>query len=77
MPGTVDENRVRAATAFARTGPSPLFLAQRIAQETAPAEAPDFARATDYPSLAPEFDVFLPGEQIPFVADSPRIDRLV
>ena len=77
VPGTVDETRVRAATAVARTGPSPLFLAQRIAQETAPAEAPDFARATDYPSLAPEFDVFLPGEQLPFVSDSPRIDRLV
>ena len=77
VPGTVDENRVRTVTAFARTGPSRLFLVQRIAQETVPAEAPDFASATDYPSLAPELDVFLPGEQIPFVTDSPRIDRLV
>tara|TARA_B100001939_G_scaffold278518_1_gene247003 strand:- start:329 stop:508 length:180 start_codon:yes stop_codon:yes gene_type:complete len=57
--------------------PRPLFLAQWIVQDTVPAEVPGFASTTNYPSLAPEFDVFLLGEQRLFVADPPRIDRLV
>ena len=74
---THHENRVRTVTAFARSGPSPLFLAQKIAQETRPSAGESASRAqvaTAYPSLTSDQEIFLPGETVAFLAASPRVD---
>jgi hypothetical protein len=74
------ENQGRAATARGQHGPSPLFLAQYFAQETAKTEGdavvPAHA-AAGYPSLGFDQDILLPGEATAFATDGPRVDILV
>ena len=79
-PETHRENRVRATTAFEQVGPSPRFLAQRIAQEmdSPAAQRPRAAEvAAVYPSLESELDIFLPGETTVFATHAQRVDHYV
>ena len=73
-------DRDRRATAHERRGPSPLFMAQYFAQETARAEGdavvPSKA-ATGYTSLGFDQDILLPGSANTVAADGPRLDILV
>lgn len=74
------EDRARTTNAHARRGPSPLFLAQYFAQETAKADGDFVIRsraATGYPSLGFEQDILLPGDASAFVSDRSRVDILV
>lgn len=74
------ETQGRSASARERRGPSPLFLAQYFAQETAKsggdAVVPAHATA-GYPSLGFDQDILLPGEATAFSTDGPRINILV
>ena len=61
-------------------GPSPLFLAQYIAQGTANAGGDAVVlsqAAARYPSLGFEQDILLPGGATALAADGPRVDILV
>jgi hypothetical protein len=61
-------------------GPSPLFLAQYIAQGTANAGGDVVVlsqAAARYPSLGFEQDILLPGGATALAADGPRVDILV
>tara|TARA_R110002110_G_scaffold415612_2_gene651541 strand:- start:10045 stop:10413 length:369 start_codon:yes stop_codon:yes gene_type:complete len=74
------EDRGRAAPARERHGPSPLFLAQYFAQETANAEGDAVVpaqAAAGYPSLGFDQDILLPGEATAFATDGPRVNILV
>lgn len=76
----VRENRVRSVTAFARRGPSPLFMAQYLGQKTAQDAGDAMPRAqaaAHYPSLGIEQDILLPGEDAVLVTDVPRVDLYV
>ena len=69
-----------ARAARERHGPSPLFLAQYFAQETANAEGDAVVpaqAAAGYPSLGFDQDILLPGEATAFATDGPRVNILV
>jgi len=74
------ENQARTAGAFARRGPSPLFMAQYLGQETASGPGDQMTQAeavARYPSLELDQDILLPGEDAVFAADIPRVDVYV
>ncbi|MBT4906730.1 MAG: hypothetical protein HOL07_15290 [Rhodospirillaceae bacterium] len=74
------ENQARTSNAHARRGPSPLFLAQYFAQETANAKGDAVIQsqaATRYPSLGFDQDILLPGSADAIATDDPRVDILV
>ena len=74
------EGQARTTNAHARRGPSPLFLAQYFAQETANAEGDAVIQsqaATRYPSLDFDQDILLPGSADTVATDGPRVDILV
>ena len=74
------EDRAQTTGAHVRRGPSPLFLAQYMAQESANAGGDTVIRAqaaSRYPSLGFDQDILLPGAPDVVAADLPRIDILV
>lgn len=75
--GTAREDRVRTSDYHVRRGPNLLFVAQMLGQddESARPNAADHATATaTYPSLESDLDIFLPGEDIVFAGNAPRLD---
>ncbi|MDA0784860.1 MAG: hypothetical protein O3B37_01095 [Proteobacteria bacterium] len=74
------EDRARTSNAQTRRGPSPLFLAQYFAQETANVDGDFVIRsraATGYQSLGFDQDILLPGDVSAFESDRPRVDFFV
>jgi hypothetical protein len=74
------DNQARTNGAPTRRGPSPLFLAQYFAQETANAAGDAVNQsqaAARYPSLGFDQDILLPGSADAIASDGPRVDILV
>lgn len=74
------EDRARTGGAHGRRGPSPFYMVQYLAQESATThgDVPIQSRAaTHYPSLEFDQDIYLPGSPDMVAADGPRVDILV